>query len=411
LNFTIKNQDSRSNARAAVFETDHGMVETPIFMPVGTHGVVKALTPEELYDSQAQIILGNTYHLFLRPGTDVIEQAGGLHRFSAWRNPILTDSGGFQVFSLSHLGKIREEQVTFRSHIDGSEHHISPEISMHIQHLLGSDIVMAFDECTPYPCDYATARESLARTHRWEKRSLEHFRQQTPRYGHRQFLFGIVQGSVYPDLRAASVETLTALDFDGYAIGGLAVGEPKEQMLPLLTQCTALLPADKPRYLMGVGKPEDIVRAIASGVDMFDCVLPTRNARNGTLYTRRGRIVLKQARYRTDFSPPDAECTCTTCRNFSRAYLRHLFMNGEMTGLRLNSLHNVHFFLDLARQARNAISAGYFTRWMEEFFSSYPVEEDHWEINQVRKAERRRKQLISDQAAQSGLSGDDEDGE
>ena len=393
LKFQILAKDNNSLARACRFETDHGIVETPIFMPVGTHGVVKTLTPAELEDCAAQIILGNTYHLYLRPGLEVIEGAGGLHRFNSWGKPILTDSGGFQVFSLSHLGKITDDDITFRSHIDGSQHVLSPEISMEIQNSLGSDIMMAFDECTPYPCSYEAAEISLVRTHNWEQRSRNHFEKLKPCYGHRQFLFGIVQGSVYPDLRAKSVEELAKMDFDGYAIGGLAVGEPKEKMFEMIAHVSPMLPQNRPHYLMGVGKPEDLIQAIERGIDMFDCVLPTRNARNGTLYTRQGRVILKQSRYRMDFSPPDENCNCYTCRNFSRAYLRHLFMNGEMTGLRLNTLHNIHFFLELTAKARTAIRENQFTEWKNEFYKYYPIEEDHWEVNTTRREERRRKHL------------------
>ncbi|MDO9547441.1 MAG: tRNA guanosine(34) transglycosylase Tgt, partial [Candidatus Marinimicrobia bacterium] len=347
----------------------------------------------ELEDCAAQIILDNTYHLFLRPGLEIIEAAGGLHRFNSWNKPLLTDSGGFQVFSLSHLGKITDDDITFRSHIDGSQHVLSPEISMEIQNSLGSDIIMAFDECTSYPCSYEAAEKSLIRTHNWEQRSKNHFEKLKPRYGHRQFLFGIVQGSVYPDLRAKSVVALAKMDFDGYAIGGLAVGEPKEKMFDMISYVSPMLPQNRPHYLMGVGKPEDIVQAIERGIDMFDCVLPTRNARNGTLYTRQGRVILKQSCYRLDFTPPDDSCDCYTCRNFSRAYLRHLFMNGEMTGLRLNTLHNIHFFLELTAKARAAIREGKFTEWKKEFFKYYPIEDDHWEVNTVRREERRRKHL------------------
>ncbi len=393
LNFQVLATDPDSLARACRFETDHGVVETPIFMPVGTHGVVKTLTPAELDDCEAQIILGNTYHLYLRPGLEVIEAAGGLHRFNSWKKPILTDSGGFQVFSLSHLGKITDDDITFRSHIDGSQHILSPEISMEIQNSLGSDIAMAFDECTPFPCSYEAAEKSLIRTHDWEQRSKNHFDKLKPRYGHRQFLFGIVQGSVYPDLRAQSVEALAKMDFDGYAIGGLAVGEPKEKMFDMISYVSPMLPRNRPHYLMGVGKPEDIVQAIERGIDMFDCVLPTRNARNGTLYTWQGRVVLKQSQYRMDFTPPDENCNCYTCRNFSRAYLRHLYMNGEMTGLRLNTLHNIHFFLELTAKARTAIREGNFNEWKKRFFQFYPIEDDHWEVNTVRREERRKKHL------------------
>jgi queuine tRNA-ribosyltransferase len=391
--FIVEATDKATAARAGAFTTDHGVVKTPIFMPVGTHGVVKTLTPAELQDCRAQIILGNTYHLYLRPGLDVIQAAGGLHRFNSWPGPILTDSGGFQVFSLAHLGKMTEDEIVFRSHIDGSEHRLSPAISMEIQRALGSDIVMAFDECTPYPCAYEYARQALERTHRWEGRSREHFLKLEPLYGHRQYQFGIVQGSVYADLRAESVRALMDMDFDGYAVGGLAVGEPKAQMFEILAGVTPQLPEDRPRYLMGVGKPEDIVRAIGMGVDMFDCVLPSRNARNGTLYTWNGRIILKQSQYRMDFSPPDVNCGCYTCRNFSRAYLRHLFMNGEMTGLRLNTLHNVHFFLELVSRARQAILAGKFAQWQADFFRNYPEEPDHSAENEIHRAERRRKHL------------------
>ncbi len=393
MNFKITSKDRSTLARTCSFETDHGKIETPIFMPVGTHGIVKALTPAELDDCSAQIILGNTYHLYLRPGLDVIEGAGGLHKLISWQKPILTDSGGYQVFSLSHLGKVTEREVTFRSHIDGSLHKLSPEVSMDIQRKLGSDIVMSFDECTPYPCEYEAAKVSLHRTHEWEKRSKEHFEGLSPLYGHKQSLFGIVQGSTYLDLRQKSIEELGKLDFDGYAVGGLAVGEPKEQMFTILKEITPDLPENKPHYLMGVGKPEDIVRAIELGIDMFDCVLPSRNGRNGTLYTWNGRVVLKQTKYKMDYSPPDESCNCYTCRNFSKAYLRHLYMNGEMTGLRLNTLHNIHFFLELTSRIREAIKKGIFSELKEQFFSSYPIEADHWEENRKRREERKRKHL------------------
>lgn len=401
LPFEIINKDRITQARAGIFRTDHGTVETPIFMPVGTHGVVKALTPAELEENGVQIILGNTYHLYLRPGLEVIQKGGGLHRLAAWSKPILTDSGGFQVFSLSHLGKISDEKIVFRSHIDGAELALSPEISMDIQNVLGADIVMAFDECTSFPCSHDEAQAALRRTHIWERRSREYFERLQPLYGHRQYLFGIIQGSIYPDLRAESVRVLTALDFSGYAIGGLAVGEPKEQMFTTLAQTAPLLPEMKPRYLMGVGKPEDILRAIALGVDMFDCVLPTRNARNGTLFTWQGRIVLKQAQYRLDFAPPDPNCSCYICRNFSRAYLRHLFMNGDITGLRLNTVHNIHFFLELVKVARQQIVQGQYDAWLRKFLENYPVEADHAEENQLRRAERRRKHIAENDVGNS----------
>jgi len=396
--YTILAKDPESLARAGCFTTDHGQIETPVFMPVGTHGVVKTLTPAELEECRAQLILGNTYHLYLRPGLEVIEAAGGLHRLIAWEKPILTDSGGFQVFSLAHLGKISDQGITFRSHIDGSQHTLSPEVSIEIQNRLGSDILMVLDECTSFPCSYKSASKSLERTHHWEERSRDRFASLKSKYGNTQALFGIVQGSVYSDLRTKSIEFLKGLDFDGYAVGGLAVGEPKEQMFDLLTGISPQLPEDKPHYLMGVGKPEDLIRAIELGMDMFDCVLPSRNGRNGVLYTWQGRIVLKQANYRLDFAPPDENCQCYTCRNFSRAYLRHLYLNGEMTGLRLNTLHNVHFFLELVARARAAIVAGNFFQWKREFLQSYPVEPDHWEENNLRREERRRKHLAENQA-------------
>lgn len=393
MKFSILTKDPTSQARACRFETDHGLIETPIFMPVGTYGVVKTLTPSELDDCGVQILLGNTYHLWLRPGLEVIRGAGGLHCFNSWGKPILSDSGGYQVFSLSHLGKITDEEVKFRSHIDGTEYTLSPERSMEIQNTLGSDIVMALDECNPYPCDYEYAKKSLRRTHYWERRSREHFDRLKPLYGHKQFLFGIIQGSVYPDLRQESIEMLRQLAFDGYAVGGLAVGEPKEKMYELLGQISPKLPQDHPHYLMGVGKPEDIIHCIALGIDMFDCALPSRNARNGTLYTWNGRIILKQMQYRMDFTSPDEHCSCYTCRNFSRAYLRHLYMNGEMTGLRLNTLHNIHFFLELTAKARESIRTGTFNSFQKSFFENYPEESDNWEVNTVRREERRKKHL------------------
>lgn len=393
LEFSILAKDVKSYARVGKFFTDYGNVETPVFIPVGSSGAVKTLTPLELEENNAQIILSNTYHLYLRPGLEVIRKAGGLHKFISWGKPILTDSGGFQVFSLSHLGKVTDREVIFRSHIDGSQHAISPEISMEIQNVLGSDIVMAFDECTPYPYDYESASNSLNRTIEWEKRSREHFDKLKLLYGNKQSLFGIVQGSVYPDLRQRSIEKLIKIGFDGYAIGGLAVGEPKNKMYEMLEFISPLLPENQPHYLMGVGKPEDLIKSIEHGFDMFDCVLPTRNARNGTLYTWSGRIVLKQSQYTMDFNPPDENCSCYTCKNFSRAYLRHLFINGEMTGLRLNTLHNIHFFLELMQKVREAIKGGYFQEWKDDFFSKYPEEPDHWKENMVRKDERRKKHL------------------
>jgi queuine tRNA-ribosyltransferase len=390
LKFELLKTSNAYAARAGLIHTDHGPVETPVFMPVGTRGTVKALTNEELISASASIILGNTYHLYLRPGMDVIREGGGLHKFMNWHRPILTDSGGYQVFSLAHMRKIEGDVTTFRSHIDGSLHTLSPEKSMEIQRMLGSDIVMVFDECTPYPCDYATAKESLTRTHRWERLSRETFDATDPLWGHTQALFAIVQGSVYEDLRMESAAYLTNLDFDGYAIGGLAVGEPKAIMYELTGKVCQQLPAEKPRYLMGVGKPEDIIHSIARGVDMMDCVLPTRNARNGTLYTRRGKINIKRAEFSKDFSPLDPECPCPACQNHSKAYLHHLYKTGEITGLRLNSLHNITFFLQLVREARQSIQEGRFSKFYENFCQTYPMEEDHSAKNAASR-ERRRK--------------------
>ncbi|HDR05036.1 MAG TPA: tRNA guanosine(34) transglycosylase Tgt [Candidatus Marinimicrobia bacterium] len=389
-------QKESDGARAALLETDHGKIESPVFMPVGTHATVKALSNRDLEICQAQIILGNTYHLYLRPGMDLMRKAGGLHSFMNWHKPILTDSGGFQVFSLAHLRKIKGDSITFRSHIDGSLHHFSPQHSIEIQRDLGSDIVMAFDECTPYPCSREQARHSLELTHRWEKASLEYFHESKARYGHSQALFAIVQGSVYEDLRTESVQFLSELSFDGYAIGGLAVGEPKAELLHLTAFTAKQLPKDKPRYLMGVGKPEDIVEAIARGVDMMDCVLPTRNARNGSLYTWAGKMNIKKAEFRDDFRPLDENCTCYTCQNHSRAYLHHLYRGKEISGLYLNSLHNIHFFLELTRKARQAILRGQFGLFYNDFRSHYPIEADHSEVNILHREKRRERHLTRD---------------
>jgi queuine tRNA-ribosyltransferase len=388
LTFKLLHASDKYAARAGLIHTGHGPVETPVFMPVGTHGTVKALTNEELIDASAHIILGNTYHLYLRPGVEVIKESGGLHSFMNWHRPILTDSGGYQVFSLAHMRKIEGDVTTFRSHIDGSQHTLSPEKSMEIQRILGSDIVMVFDECTPYPCDYEYAKESLVRTHRWERLSKEAFKATDPLWGHNQALFAIVQGSVYEDLRMESAKVLTDLNFDGYAIGGLAVGEPKEIMYDLTEKVCAVLPEQKPRYLMGVGKPEDIIHSIARGVDMMDCVLPTRNARNGTLYTRNGKVNIKRAEFSRDFAPPDPDCPCPACQNHSKAYLHHLYKSGEITGLRLNSLHNITFFLQLVREARQAILEDRFAAFYEHFCKTYPMEADHSEKNAMARERR-----------------------
>ena len=362
-----------TKARAGQLVTAHGMLNTPVFMPVGTAGSVKSLSPHDLIATGSQIILGNTYHLLLRPGMDIIRSAGGLHRFMSWPGPILTDSGGYQVFSLGHLNKIDESGVVFRSQLDGSLHELSPEISMDIQRCLGSDIVMAFDECTAYPADAGTAAHSMALTHRWETRSLEYFRRTDPYYGHEQHLFGIVQGSVYADLRRESARTLVDLGFDGYAIGGLSVGEPKEDMVAMTDVVTDILPQDQPRYLMGVGKPEDLVQAVALGVDMFDCVLPTRNARHGILFTWDGPLSIKAGREKNAHIPLDAACGCYTCKNFSRAYLRHLFNANELLVYRLASMHNIHFYHELMTRMRNAILEDSFPNFVSEFFARYDL--------------------------------------
>ncbi len=362
-----------SKARAGEIHTAHGSIKTPVFMPVGTAGSVKSLSPDDLVDTGSQIILGNTYHLLLRPGMDIIQSASGLHKFMSWSGPILTDSGGYQVFSLGAMNKITEEGVVFQSRLDGSKHELSPEISMDIQRILGPALVMAFDECTSYPASIDVARKSMELTHRWEKRSLEYFRSTKPIYGHEQQLFGIVQGSIYPDLRKISAEALVEMGFDGYAIGGLSVGEPKDDMYAITDVVTDILPADQPRYLMGVGKPEDLVKAVGLGVDMFDCVLPTRNARHGILYTWDGPVSVKAAREKDSHEPLDAECTCYTCKNFTKAYLRHLFKANELLVYRLASIHNIHFYHALMSVMRESIIKGTFSQFTSDFFNRYNI--------------------------------------
>ncbi|NWG32378.1 MAG: tRNA guanosine(34) transglycosylase Tgt [Rhodocyclaceae bacterium] len=350
-------------ARRGTLTLAHGTVETPVFMPVGTYGTVKAMAPNELEAIGAQIVLGNTFHLWLRPGLDVIRAHGGLHRFMGWRRPILTDSGGFQVFSLGALRKISEEGVKFASPIDGSRLFMRPEDSMQIQHALNSDIVMIFDECTPYPADLEQAAESMRLSLRWAKRS----RAEHDRLGNPNALFGIVQGGMFEALRDESLAGLLEIGFDGMAIGGLSVGEPKEDFARILAHTAPHLPIHKPRYLMGVGTPEDIVFAVSQGIDMFDCVLPTRNARNGHLFTRFGDIRIKNARYKNDTRPLDESCECYCCRNFSRAYLHHLFRCGEILGARLNTIHNLHYYQTLMQEIRKAIEAGAFTDFAIRF--------------------------------------------
>jgi len=364
MKFTLQATDNQSRARAGLIETAHGTIATPIFMPVGTAGTVKAVHQHELvHDIQAQIILGNTYHLYLRPGLDVLRQAGGLHRFNSWDRPILTDSGGYQVYSLTEVRKIREEGVTFRSHIDGAKHLFTPEGVMDIQRVIGADIVMAFDECTPYPCDYPYAKRSLDLTHRWLKRCCDRFDQTEPLYGYEQTLFPIVQGSVYKDLRERSAETVASLGREGNAIGGLSVGEPAEEMYAMTELVCNILPADRPRYLMGVGTPVNILENIALGVDMFDCVMPTRNARNGMLFTRHGIINIKNKKWENDFSPIDADSDLLADRVYSKAYLRHLIRSQEILGAQIASLHNLYFYLWLVKEARAHILAGDFLEW------------------------------------------------
>jgi queuine tRNA-ribosyltransferase len=364
--FELIKESSECKARLGKIHTNHGDIETPIFMPVGTKATVKAMTPEELKDIEAQIILGNTYHLYLRPGHDLIEEAGGLHKFMNWDRPILTDSGGFQVFSLGNLRKITEEGVEFKSHVDGSTHFISPEKSMEIQNSLGSDIMMAFDECVPYPATYEYAKNSMERTTRWAKRCKEYHKNTE-----NQALFGIVQGSMYEDLRKESVKQLTELDFPGYGIGGLSVGEPRDLMCEVMDYTVELLPKDKPRYLMGVGSPDYLFEAVERGIDMADCVLPTRMARNGAFITSKGQVTIKNAKYKRDFSPIDSNCNCYTCRNYSKAYMRHLFNENEILGARLATIHNLFFLINLMKRIRISIEENNFINFKKEFYENY----------------------------------------
>jgi len=362
LSFRVSHTDGA--ARLGAITTRHGIVETPVFMPVGTLASVKSLTTEQLTALGPQIILNNTYHLMLRPGVDMLEQLGGVHKFMGWKGAVLSDSGGFQVFSLSAIRKIREEGVEFRSHIDGSPHFLSPERSVEIQTRMGVDIAMAFDECPAYGQSREDVAKSMALTHRWAKRSLD------ARTG-ASALFGIVQGGIYPELRKASVEEIASMDFDGVAIGGLSVGEPKQEMLDVMRFTAPLLPADKPRYVMGVGTPEDLLDGVAAGVDMFDCVMPTRNARNGTLFTSLGKVAIKNAKYIADEGPLDPDCSCTTCTTVSRAYLRHLYVNDEIAALVYNTIHNVFFYLDLMRKVRQAIASNSYGSFRDSFLSRF----------------------------------------
>jgi len=369
FNFELLKESEECKARLGKIHTNHGDIETPIFMPVGTKATVKAMTPEELKDIEAQIILSNTYHLYLRPGHELVKEAGGLHKFMNWDRPILTDSGGFQVFSLGNLRKINEEGVEFRSHVDGSKHFISPEKSMEIQNYLGSDIMMAFDECVPYPATYEYTKASMERTTRWAKRCKEYHKNTD-----NQALFGIVQGGMYKDLRTESVNQLVELDFPGYAVGGLSVGEPKDIMVELLDHTVEQLPKNKPRYLMGVGSPDYLFEAVQSGIDMADCVMPTRMARNGAFMTSAGQVTIKNAKYIHDFSPIDKECSCYTCKNYSKAYIRHLFKENEILGARLATIHNLFFLINLMKNIRMSIKGNYFLEYKKEFYSKYGYE-------------------------------------
>lgn len=365
--FSLHKTAKSTKARLGTLQTDHGKIETPIFMPVGTLGSVKAVKQDELIDKvKAQIILGNTYHLYLRPGCDIIENAGGLHSFIGWESPILTDSGGYQIFSLSDNRELKEEGAHFKSHLDGSKHLFTPENVVDIQRTLGSDIIMVLDECPPYPCSYEYAKESMELTHRWEKRGREHFLSTQPKYGHKQFQFGIVQGGTFSDLRKASSKYVTDLDFEGIAIGGLSVGEPTDLMYEMTDLNTDYLPEDKPRYLMGVGKPANLLHCIARGIDMFDCVLPTRNARNGQIFTRNGYINIRNAKWKNHNKPLDPDFPTDLCSKYKMSYIHHLFRNNELLGLQLSSLHNLTFYLWLMDKVKERINNDTFHEWYKE---------------------------------------------
>ncbi len=367
IRYELLKKDKKTGARRGRIYTPHGIIETPVFMPVGTQATVKAMTPDELKEMvDARIILSNTYHLFLRPGDELIKEAGGLHKFMNWDRPILTDSGGFQVFSLADLRNITEEGVKFKSHLDGSEKFLSPEISMKIQNNLGSDIMMAFDECAPYPSDYDYTKKSMEMTTRWAKRCLEAHKNKE-----KQGLFGIVQGGMYKDLREQSAKALVELNFPGYAVGGLSVGEPAELMYEILSATTPFLPENKPRYLMGVGTPDYLIEAVLRGIDMCDCVLPTRIARNGTAMTSEGKVVVRNATYERDWTPLDHNCDCYTCKNYTRAYIRHLVKCGEILGARLITIHNLRFLVKLMEDVRKAIEEDRLLEFREEFYKNY----------------------------------------
>jgi queuine tRNA-ribosyltransferase len=362
MKFEVLTRDPKTRARRGRLETAHGVIETPIFMPVGTQATVKSMTPDQLRDLNVEILLCNSYHLFLRPGHETVSRLGGLHRFMAWDRPILTDSGGYQVFSLSSLRNISEDGVKFQSHLDGTTHFLSPEIAVDVQMALGSDIMMILDDCLAYPASHFDADRSMKRSLAWAERCHKHWSATTTQ----QDLFGIVQGSIFPDLRRESAERLVAMNFPGYAIGGLAVGEPKPLMYEVIDQVEPYLPAEKPRYLMGVGTPADLIECVALGVDMFDCVMPTRHARNGWLFTKEGHIVIKHAKYKDDPGPIDASCACAVCRTYSRAYLRHLFRANEILSSVLNTIHNLYFYLDTIRRIRQFIEFHRFDELLAE---------------------------------------------
>jgi len=368
--FEILKKCKDNNARVGRIETTHGIVNTPVFIPVGTQGTVKTLSPKELEEAGVEMVLSNTYYLFLRPGVEVIEKAGGLHKFMGWNRPIISDSGGYQVFSLADLRKITQEGVEFQSHIDGARHFLSPEKIIEIEVTLAADIMMCFDECTPYPCEKDYAQQSMELTVEWARRCKKEFNQRgsSP---NPQWLFGIVQGGMHKDLRKRSAEETTEIGFEGYAIGGLSVGEPQDLRSEIVEFTTPLLPEDKPRYLMGVGQPEELWEAVERGIDMFDCAMPTRNARNGQLLTSRGKVVIKNAQYKDDFGPLDPECECYTCQHFSRAYLCHLFRAGEILSLRLNTLHNIYYMVKLFKQIRQAIEEGRYQEAKREFLRKW----------------------------------------
>ena len=372
--FKVTHKDAGTKARIGKLKTDHGTVETPVFMPVGTQGTVKSLSPEELLQSNTSIILNNAYHLYLRPGEELLESIGGAHKFCGWDGPILTDSGGYQIYSLSNLNKTSDEGVQFQSHLDGSLHFFTPERIIDIQKKIGADIIMPLDKPIAYPSDKIDAQSANRLTIEWAKRSKESFENTKGYHNYKQVLFGILQGGVFTDLRKMAIEEMTELDFPGYAIGGLAVGEPKDLLFELTDFSTDFMPEDKPRYLMGIGKPEDIVESIGMGVDMFDCVLPTRVGRNGWIYTHAGRLVIKNAEFKDDLSAIDDSCNCYACKNFSRAYLRHLFNAGEMLGPRLASLHNITFYQKLIEEAKEAVRNNNYTHWKAKFLQNYNSE-------------------------------------